>query len=221
MTGGTFPVCHPDRVNLTTSIKRMVLLGFKSAMVIVIATAANAGFAQRLIAVIDTSKGEIRVELNARAAPTTVANFVNLVQRGFYNGLTFHRIERNFMAQGGDPLGTGSGGPGYQFRGEIVLKHNQPGIISMANSGPGTDGSQFFLTHLATPHLDGLHSVFGKVVAGLPVVYELRRRDVINSILIEGDASSLFERRKTQLEQWNQLLDQNFPDLSPAQTTAL
>jgi len=221
MTGGTFPVCHPDRVNLTTSIKRMVLLGFKSAMVIVIVTAANAGFAQRLIAVIDTSKGEIRVELNARAAPTTVANFVNLVQRGFYNGLTFHRIERNFMAQGGDPLGTGSGGPGYQFRGEIVLKHNQPGIISMANSGPGTDGSQFFLTHLATPHLDGLHSVFGKVVAGLPVVYELRRRDVINSILIEGDASSLFERRKTQLEQWNQLLDQNFPDLAPAQTTAL
>lgn len=221
MTGGTFPVCHPDRVNLTTSIKRMVLLGFKSAMVIVIATAANAGFAQRLIAVIDTSKGEIRVELNARAAPTTVANFVNLAQRGFYNGLTFHRIERNFMAQGGDPLGTGSGGPGYQFRGEIVLKHNQPGIISMANSGPGTDGSQFFLTHLATPHLDGLHSVFGKVVAGLPVVYELRRRDVINSILIEGDASSLFERRKTQLEQWNQLLDQNFPDLAPAQTTAL
>jgi peptidyl-prolyl cis-trans isomerase B (cyclophilin B) len=90
----------------------------------------------------------------------------------------------------------------------------------MANSGPGTDGSQFFLTHLATPHLDGLHSVFGKVVAGLPVVYELRRRDVINSITIEGDASSLFERRKAQLEQWNQSLDENFPDLGPAQTTA-
>lgn len=203
------------------SIKKLIKLGFKSAMVIVIATAAHASFAQRLTAVIDTSKGEIRVELNARAAPTTVANFVNLAQRGFYDGLTFHRIERNFMAQGGDPLGTGSGGPGYGFRGEIVLKHNQPGIISMANSGPGTDGSQFFLTHLATPHLDGLHSVFGKVVAGLPVVYELRRRDVINSILIEGDASSLFERRKTQLEQWNQLLDQNFPDLAPAQTTVL
>ena len=202
------------------NIKKLVQLGFKSALVIVIATAANAGFAQRLIAVIDTSKGEIRVELNARAAPTTVANFVNLAQRGFYDGLTFHRIERNFMAQGGDPLGTGSGGPGYQFRGEIVLKHNQPGIISMANSGPGTDGSQFFLTHIATPHLDGLHSVFGKVVAGLPVVYELRRRDVINSILIEGDASGLFKRRQAQLEQWNQLLDQNFPDLAPARTTA-
>ena len=202
------------------NIKKLVQLGFKSALVIVIATAANAGFAQRLIAVIDTSKGEIRVELNARAAPTTVANFVNLAQRGFYDGLTFHRIERNFMAQGGDPLGTGRGGPGYQFRGEIVLKHNQPGIISMANSGPGTDGSQFFLTHIATPHLDGLHSVFGKVVAGLPVVYELRRRDVINSILIEGDASGLFKRRQAQLEQWNQLLDQNFPDLAPARTTA-
>jgi len=202
------------------NIKKLVQLGFKSALVIVIATAASAGFAQRLIAVIDTSKGEIRVELNARAAPTTVANFVNLAQRGFYDGLTFHRIERNFMAQGGDPLGTGSGGPGYQFRGEIVLKHNRPGIISMANSGPGTDGSQFFLTHLATPHLDGLHSVFGKVVAGMPVVYELRRRDVINSILIEGDASGLFKRRQAQLEQWNQLLDQNFPDLAPARTTA-
>jgi peptidyl-prolyl cis-trans isomerase B (cyclophilin B) len=201
-------------------IKNLVQRGFKSALVIVIATAANAGVAQSLTAVIDTSKGEIRVELNARAAPTTVANFVNLAQRGFYNGLTFHRIERNFMAQGGDPLGTGEGGPGYEFRGEIVLKHNQPGIISMANSGPGTDGSQFFLTHLATPHLDGLHSVFGKVVAGLPVVYELRRRDVINSITIEGDVSSLFERRKAQLEQWNQSLDENFPDLGPAQTTA-
>ena len=194
-------------------IKTWVKLGFKAAMVIVIATAASAGFAQRLIAIIDTSKGEIRVELNARAAPTTVANFVNLAQRGFYDGLTFHRIERNFMAQGGDPEGTGRGGPGYQFRGEIVLKHNQPGIISMANSGPGTDGSQFFLTHLATPHLDGLHSVFGKVIAGMPVVYELRRGDVINSITIEGDASSLLERRKAQLEQWNRSLDENFPDL--------
>lgn len=202
------------------SIKKLVKLGFKSAMVIVIATAANAGFAQGLTAVIDTSKGEIRVELNARAAPTTVANFVNLAQRGFYDGLTFHRLERNFMVQGGDPLGTGTGGPGYQFRGEIVLKHNQPGILSMANSGPGTDGSQFFLTHLATPHLDGLHSVFGKVIAGMPVVYELRRRDVIKSITIEGDVSSLFERRKAQLEQWNQSLDENFPDLGPAQITA-
>ena len=102
------------------------------------------------------------------------------------------------MVQGGDPAGNGSGGPGYEFRGEIILKHNQPGILSMANSGPGTDGSQFFLTHLATPHLDGLHSVFGKVSAGLPVVYEIRRRDLINSIIIEGDASARCRRLDCQ-----------------------
>ena len=155
--------------------------------------------AQSLVAIIDTSKGVIRAELNERAAPTTVANFVNLVMRGFYDGLTFHRVERNFMAQGGDPLGNGTGGPGYQFRGEIILKHNQPGILSMANSGPGTDGSQFFITHLATPHLDGLHSVFGRVTEGQQVIYQIRRRDLINSINIEGDPASVFASRVDEL----------------------
>ena len=184
--------------------------------VVVILSAANTGFAQQILATIDTSKGEIRIELNARAAPTSVANFVNLAMRGFYDGLTFHRVEPNFMVQGGDPLATGSGGPGYQFRGEIILHHNQPGIISMANSGPGTDGSQFFLTHLATPHLDGLHSVFGKVVAGMPVVNQIRRKDVINSIVISGDTTSLLRRKKAQLDEWNSLLDAGFPDLKPA-----
>lgn len=173
--------------------------------------------AQPLRAVIDTSKGEIVVQLNERAAPTTVANFANLALRGFYDGLTFHRMERNFMVQGGDPLGNGTGGPGYKFAGEIVLHHNQPGIISMANSGPGTDGSQFFLTHLATAHLNGKHSVFGKVVSGMPVVNQLRRRDVINSISIEGDTSALFERRRQRLDEWNTILDAEFPDLRPAQ----
>ena len=172
--------------------------------------------AQGLTALIETSKGSIRVQLNERAAPTIVANFVNLVTRGFYDGLTFHRVERNFMVQGGDPLGTGAGGPGYQFTGEIILKHNQPGIISMANSGPGTDGSQFFLTHLATPHLDGLHSVFGRVVQGQNVVNQLRRRDVIESITIEGDPSALFRRKQAQLQAWNQILDAAFPDLKAA-----
>lgn len=172
--------------------------------------------AQPLQAIIDTSKGEIIVQLNERAAPTTVANFTNLAMRGFYDGLTFHRMERNFMVQGGDPLGNGTGDPGYKFSGEIVLHHNQPGIISMANSGPGTDGSQFFLTHLATPHLNGKHSVFGKVVSGMPVVNQLRRRDTINSIVIEGDTSSLFERRRAQLDEWNAILDAGFPDLRPA-----
>lgn len=172
--------------------------------------------AQPLIAVIDTEKGVMRAELNDRAAPTTVANFVNLAMRGFYDGLTFHRVERNFMAQGGDPLANGTGGPGYQFAGEIILKHNRQGILSMANSGPGTDGSQFFITHLATAHLDGLHSVFGRVTQGLPVIMQIRRRDVINSITIEGDPSDLFRRRADQLAEWNRVLDQNFNNLKPA-----
>jgi len=172
--------------------------------------------AQGLVAIIDTSKGVIKAELNDRAAPTTVANFVNLALRGFYDGLIFHRVERNFMVQGGDPLGNGTGGPGYRFAGEIILKHNQPGILSMANSGPGTDGSQFFLTHLATPHLDGLHSVFGRVTSGQDIIYKIQRRDVINSITIEGDPSDLLERRAEDITSWNTILDSNFPDLKAA-----
>ena len=171
------------------------------------------GYSQGLRAIIDTSKGTIEVNLNERAAPTTVANFVNLAIRGFYDGLTFHRVERNFMIQGGDPLADGTGGPGYQFAGEILLKHNQPGIISMANSGPGTDGSQFFLTHLATSHLDGLHSVFGKVISGQSVVNQIRRRDIISSIIIKGDPSALFRKRQDQLSEWNQVLDEIYPNL--------
>lgn len=171
--------------------------------------------AQELQAVIDTNKGVITVELNHRAAPVTVANFVNLAQRGFYDGLKFHRVERNFMVQGGDPLGNGTGGPGYKFGGEIVLHHNQPGIISMANSGPGTDGSQFFITHLATPHLNGLHSVFGRVVAGMPEVYKIQRGDVINSIVIQGDSSVLLQRFANRLLEWNTILDANYPASRP------
>lgn len=179
-------------------------------------SASTSASAQGIFAVIDTSKGEIIVKLNERAAPTTVANFTNLAQRGFYDGLTFHRYERNFMIQGGDPEGVGTGGPGYQFQGEVNLRHNQPGIISMANSGPGTDGSQFFLTHLATPHLNGLHSVFGLVSEGLPVVHLLRKGDVINSITIEGDLSALHTKRAERIAQWNEALDANFENLKPA-----
>ena len=178
--------------------------------------AGSAGYAQSLVAVIDTNKGVMRAELNDRAAPTSVANFVNLALRGYYDGLTFHRVVRNFMAQGGDPQADGTGGPGYQFAGEILLKHNSQGILSMANSGPGTDGSQFFITHLATPHLDGLHSVFGRVTNGSPTIMQIRRRDVINSITIEGDPSELFRRKAEQIAEWNTVLDQNFPGLKPA-----
>ncbi len=203
---------------LDAKMRNFLLRGF---LALLLAGTSVDALAQPLRAIIDTSKGEIVVELNARAAPTTVASFANLAMRGFYDGLTFHRLERNFMIQGGDPLGTGTGGPGYRFQGEIVLHHNQPGIISMANSGPGTDGSQFFITHLATPHLNGLHSVFGKVVSGMPVVNQLRSKDVINSIVIEGDTSALFERRRARLDEWNAALDEGFPDLRPAPTSAV
>lgn len=198
------------------SVNITLKLCIRIVSLVAIIGAANIGYAQQLLATIDTSKGVMVVELNERAAPTSVANFINLSLRGFYDGLTFHRVERNFMIQGGDPRATGSGGPGYKFRGEIVLHHNQPGIISMANSGPGTDGSQFFITHLATPHLDGLHSVFGKVISGLPVVNQIRRKDVINSIVITGDTSRLFQRRQAQLVEWNKILDEGFPGLKPA-----
>lgn len=172
--------------------------------------------AQSLAATIDTSKGVIEVELNERAAPTTVANFVNLAARGFYDGLRFHRVERNFMVQGGDPKGDGTGGPGYSFSGELVLHHSRPGVLSMANSGPGTDGSQFFITHLATPHLDGKHSVFGRVSSGMDVVNRIQRGDTINSIRISGDTAPVLQRRRQQLVEWNRVLDAGFPSLEPA-----
>ena len=116
-------------------------------------------------ATIKTNKGEISLKLFADLTPITVANFVNLAKRGFYNGLKFHRVIKEFMIQGGCPHGTGTGGPGYQFQDEFVpeLKHDKPGILSMANSGPGTNGSQFFITHVPTPWLDGKHTVFGEV----------------------------------------------------------
>src|SRR4030042_2663867 len=117
-------------------------------------------------ATIKTSKGDISLKLFDDQAPITVANFVNLAKRGFYNGLKFHRVINDFMIQGGCPLGTGTGGPGYKFQDEFVreLKHDKPGILSMANSGPKTNGSQFFITHVPTPWLDGKHTVFGEVI---------------------------------------------------------
>ena len=126
-----------------------------------------------------TEKGDIVVELYADRAPLTVENFVNLARAGFYDGTTFHRVIRGFMAQGGDPTGTGTGGPGYQFGDEFhpSLRHDGPGILSMANAGAGTNGSQFFITQGATPHLDDRHSVFGRVTEGMDVVQALRERD--------------------------------------------
>jgi cyclophilin family peptidyl-prolyl cis-trans isomerase len=130
-------------------------------------------------ATLKTDVGDIRIHLHADKAPQTVNNFVFLAREGFYDGVIFHRVIANFMAQGGDPSGTGSGGPGYKFADEFhpSLRHDGPGILSMANAGPGTNGSQFFITHLATPHLDDKHSVFGKVEAGLDVLMAIPPRD--------------------------------------------
>jgi cyclophilin family peptidyl-prolyl cis-trans isomerase len=126
-----------------------------------------------------TDKGDIVVELHADRAPLTVENFVNLARAGFYDGTTFHRVIGGFMAQGGDPTGTGTGGPGYQFADEFhpELRHDAPGVLSMANAGAGTNGSQFFITYGPTPHLDGKHSVFGRVTDGMDVLRSLRERD--------------------------------------------
>jgi cyclophilin family peptidyl-prolyl cis-trans isomerase len=126
-----------------------------------------------------TERGDIVVELYADRAPRTVENFVNLARAGFYDGTTFHRVISGFMAQGGDPTGTGTGGPGYQFDDEFhpSLRHDSAGILSMANAGAGTNGSQFFITYGPTPHLDDRHSVFGKVTEGLDVLRSIRERD--------------------------------------------
>ena len=126
-----------------------------------------------------TERGEIECELFAADAPLTVENFINLARAGFYDGTTFHRVIGGFMAQGGDPTGTGSGGPGYSFRDELTPKrrHDGPGVLSMANAGPNTNGSQFFITFAATPHLDGRHSVFGRVTSGMDVLRSIRERD--------------------------------------------
>lgn len=119
-----------------------------------------------LYAVIKTSAGTMEFLLYRQVAPLTVSNFVNLATRGYYDGLSFHRVVADFMAQGGDPSGDGSGGPGYRFEDEIALRFNQEGILAMANSGPDSNGSQFFITHQATPHLNGLHTVFGLIQSG-------------------------------------------------------
>lgn len=161
-------------------------------------------------ATIKTNKGDISLKLFDDLTPVTVANFVNLAQRGFYNGLKFHRVINDFMIQGGCPRGTGTGGPGYKFQDEFVpeLKHSKPGILSMANAGPGTNGSQFFITHVPTPWLDGKHSVFGEVVSAQDqnVVNTIQQGDTIESITIEGDTSDLFAKTKKFIDQWNKIL---------------
>jgi len=134
---------------------------------------------KKYTATLHTDKGDIVLELFADKTPNTVNNFVFLCREGFYDGVIFHRVIADFMVQGGDPTGKGSGGPGYRFADEFhpSLKHNKPGILSMANAGPGTNGSQFFITHVPTPWLDGKHSVFGQVICGMDVFLSIPPRD--------------------------------------------
>ena len=133
-----------------------------------------------------TDRGEITLELFEDETPNTVANMISLTEQGFYNGLIFHRVIPNFMIQCGCPHGTGTGDPGYRFDDECIpeRRHDGPGVLSMANAGPGTNGSQFFITHEAQPHLDGKHTVFGKVISGMDVVNKITQGDVMEKILV-------------------------------------
>ena len=171
---------------------------------------------------INTSKGDILIELEFQKVPMTVANFVGLAEgtidnsakpkgEPYYNGIKFHRVMKDFMIQGGDPTGTGSGGPGYKFIDEFHpdLKHDKAGILSMANSGPNSNGSQFFITHIATPWLDNKHTIFGKVSSSVSqaVVDSIQQDDQIETIAIDGDIK--FDQDvQDSLDKWNKIIDQ-------------
>jgi len=158
--------------------------------------------------ILKTSKGDINAILFATKSPITVANFLNLAQRDYYDGLTFHRVLDDFMIQGGDPEGTGRGGPGYKFEDEFhpALRHYRGGLFSMANSGPDSNGSQFFITHKATPWLDGKHTIFGRVLQGQAVVNKIRKGDTILDVIILDSPAKLFEEQQERVDYWNMVL---------------
>ena len=160
-----------------------------------------------LTAVFTTARGTIRVRLFPEHAPVTVASFANLVKRGYYDGLNFHRVIPDFMAQGGCPEGSGRGGPGYRFEDETGngVKHDR-GVLSMANAGPNTNGSQFFITHIKTDWLDGKHTVFGKVLEGLDVVDAVKQGDSIKSVTIAGDADAVLAAKADRVAEWNKVM---------------
>ncbi len=157
-----------------------------------------------------TNKGEININLLPEKSPVTVASFVNLVKNGYYNGLKFHRVIEDSMAQGGDPTGTGMGGPGYRFEDEVDngLDFSVPGKLAMANAGPGTNGSQFFITTVPTEWLNGNHTIFGEVVSDsdLEVVKLLSNNDVMERVEIEGDVKEILDTYKDRVAQWNSIL---------------
>ena len=163
-----------------------------------------------------TDKGDININLLPEKSPVTVASFVNLAKKGYYDGLKFHRVIDNFMAQGGDPTGTGAGGPGYRFEDEVDngLNFSKSGKLAMANAGPGTNGSQFFITTVPTEWLNGNHTIFGEVVSDddLKVVKKLSNGDVMKKVVVEGDVDAFLKTQKNRVDSWNKTLKQNFPN---------
>ena len=170
-----------------------------------------------LNAKIKTSKGEINLKLYPEATHITVTNFVHLARKGYYDGLKFHRVIADFMIQGGDPTGTGAGGPGYQFGDEFIeeFTFNEPGKLAMANAGPGTNGSQFFITHVPTEWLNYKHTIFGEVVsdADQAVVNKVEQGDTIETIEITGDVDKFLEANKEMTEKMDEILAQTMPNL--------
>lgn len=208
-------------------MKKLVLLLLASMSTLFTACAEQKSSAPEkdIQIVIKTDKGDINATIFASKTPVTAANFLNLAKRGYYNGVKFHRVIPKFMVQGGDPTETGRGGPGYKFEDEFnsALKHDKPGILSMANAGPGTNGSQFFITHVPTPHLNNRHTVFGEVTKGLDTVNNITGKlsgpgwktdgvgNKIISIEILDSTDALFEAQADRIADWNKKLDERFP----------
>ncbi|BBM51616.1 peptidyl-prolyl isomerase [Leptotrichia trevisanii] len=196
-------------------IKRVSLLMLSILMMMTVAVQSYSKEYRMKVKII-TAKGDININLLPDKSPVTVANFVNLAKKGYYNGLTFHRVIENFMAQGGDPNGTGTGGPGYQFEDEVDngLNFSKAGKLAMANAGPGTNGSQFFITTVPTEWLNGNHTIFGEVMsdADLAIVKKLSNGDVMTKVVVEGDIDAFLKTQKSKVDSWNKTLKQNFPN---------
>ena len=195
-------------------IKRVSLLVLSILMMMTVAVQSYSKEYKMKVKII-TAKGDVNINLLPDKSPVTVANFVNLAKKGYYDGLKFHRVIDNFMAQGGDPTGTGMGGPGYRFEDEVNngLNFSKAGKLAMANAGPGTNGSQFFITTVPTEWLNGNHTIFGEVVsdADLAVVKKLSNGDVMTKVVVEGDVDAFLKTQKNRVDSWNKTLKQNFP----------
>ena len=196
-------------------IKRVSLLMLSILMMMTVAVQSYSKEYKMKVKII-TAKGDVDINLLPDKSPVTVANFVNLAKKGYYDGLKFHRVIDNFMAQGGDPTGTGMGGPGYRFEDEVNngLNFSKAGKLAMANAGPGTNGSQFFITTVPTEWLNGNHTIFGEVAseADLDVVKKLSNGDVMTKVVVEGDVDAFLKTQKNRVDSWNKTLKQNFPN---------